>query len=315
MKRTIAFLLLLCPLLLSGCVLNTILNDVVNKAPIAVISASPSEGSAPLAVRFDANYSHDDDGTIVEYRWHFGDPAAAGTSIGSSCEHTYVHPGTYLAKLTIIDDKGSIGTQQIAVVVTNSAPIAQLFVSNENPLPGYQVIFDGTTSHDYQGAIADYAWDFGDGSTGSGATATHTYIEGGYYVATLTVTDADGATGSANVGLNVQPGESKCGGDSSDDGTCGGSSSDLYPVVTGLPSSCSNPARAGEPITLDGTYSLGDIRFYHWDFGDGTTASGPVVTHTYNQSWTYVVTLTITDEYGESRSCSVGCSIGPGSCE
>ena len=315
MKRTIACLLLLCPLLLSGCVLNTILNDVVNKAPIAVISATPSEGSAPLVVQFDAHYSHDDDGTIVEYHWDFGDPTAAGTQVGSSSEHTYVHPGTYIAKLTIIDDEGLIGTQQIAVVVSNSIPVAQAFVSNENPLPGNRVTFDGSTSYDLQGAIVDYAWDFGDESNGSGATVEHTYIEGGYYVATLTVTDAEGATASVNLGLNVQPGESKCGGDSSDDGTCGGSGSDLYAVITGIPSSCTNPGRVGEPITLDGTYSRGDIRFYHWDFGDGTTASGSVVTHTYDVSWTYAVTLTITDEYGNSQSCSVGCSIGPGSCE
>jgi len=316
MKRLLLFLVLLCPILLSGCVLDTILSDVVNKLPTAVISVDPGEGSAPLSVSFNAGYSHDDDGTIAEYRWDFGDPAVGGTGTAASCEHTYTYPGTYLAKLTIIDNEGGIGTQQIAIVVSNSIPVPQAFVSNENPLPGNPVTFDGTASYDLQGDIADYAWDFGDGSTGAGAQIEHTYIEGGYYVATLTVTDGEGATASVHVGMNVQPGESQGGGDSSScsDGTCG-SGVTVYAVITGLPSSCTNPGRVGKPITLDGTYSLGDIRFYSWDFGDGTTASGPVVTHTYDRAWTYTVTLVVTDEYGNRSSCAASCSIGAASCQ
>jgi len=89
MKRLLLFLVLLCPILLSGCVLDTILSDVVNKLPTAVISVDPGEGSAPLTVSFDAAYSHDDDGTIAEYRWDFGDPAVGGTGTAASCEHTY----------------------------------------------------------------------------------------------------------------------------------------------------------------------------------------------------------------------------------
>ncbi|MBU0595467.1 PKD domain-containing protein, partial [Candidatus Bipolaricaulota bacterium] len=69
MKRNLVILLCLCPLFLSGCILDTILNDVVNMAPKAVISAAPNEGSAPLTVNFDAKFSHDDDGSIAEYHW------------------------------------------------------------------------------------------------------------------------------------------------------------------------------------------------------------------------------------------------------
>ena len=55
--------------------------------------------------------------------------------------------------------------------------------------------FDGTGSTDPDGSIGDYAWDFGDGDTGSGAEPTHVYDEPGTYLVTLTVTDNDDATG------------------------------------------------------------------------------------------------------------------------
>lgn len=62
--------------------------------------------------------------------------------------------------------------------------------------------FDGSASHD-DGSITSYAWDFGDGSTGSGATTTHTYAAAGTYTATLTVTDDAGLTGTDTLTVTV----------------------------------------------------------------------------------------------------------------
>jgi len=311
MKRVLCLALLLFPLLLSGCVLNTILNDVVNGAPTAVIDADPSKGNAPLTVNFDAQYSHDEDGSIMEYHWNFGDPSSTGSVASTACEHTYPHPGTYLVKLTVIDDDGAVDSQQIAVVVLNSPPVAQASVNNENPFPGDRVIFDATASYDLQGSIESYDWDFGDGSSGSGATAEHTYIEGGYYVVTLTVTDEAGDSASTHLGMNVQPGQSQCGGD---DDECGVDDTP-YAIITGLPS-CSG-GKVGVPIRLDGTSSrpaVGKIVTYHWDFGDGATASGGVVEHTYTTPWTYIITLTVTDEGGGVDTAIGSCPIEGSTC-
>jgi BNR repeat-containing family member/PKD domain/Concanavalin A-like lectin/glucanases superfamily len=59
-----------------------------------------------------------------------------------------------------------------------------------------EVRFDASASRDPDGSVADYSWDFGDGSSASdtGVDATHTYTAGGRYFPTLTVTDGDGAT-------------------------------------------------------------------------------------------------------------------------
>jgi len=316
-KRLLMIGLLLSPIFLSGCVLDTILSDVVNHPPIAVIDASPTTGPAPLIVSLDAGFSHDEDGSIIEYHWQIGDPAAVEPLTRRACEYTFAQPGTYLVKLTVVDDDGASDSQQVAIVVTNAPPVAQAKASHESPYTGVAVTFSAEDSYDYDGTIVDYRWDFGDGGSAVGETVTHTYADGGYYVVTLVVTDDEGLKDSVKFGINVLPGHSNCttppGG--SDGGSCDGASVAPLAVITGLPS-CSG-GEVGVPVTFDGTASrpaVGKIVTYQWDFGDGTTATGPVVTHTYTKSWTYMVKLTVVDEGGGVGTAIGSCPIGPGSC-
>ncbi|HYM11819.1 MAG TPA: glycoside hydrolase family 44 protein [Bryobacterales bacterium] len=65
------------------------------------------------------------------------------------------------------------------------------------------VSFNGSGSSDPDGTIASYAWAFGDGANGSGATTSHTYNSAGTITAKLTVTDNGGATGSTTVTITV----------------------------------------------------------------------------------------------------------------
>ena len=62
---------------------------------------------------------------------------------------------------------------------------------------GLDWLFDGTASQDPNGTVVGHAWDFGDGTTGSGATAGHTYAAAGTYTVTLVVTEDDGLTSSS----------------------------------------------------------------------------------------------------------------------
>lgn len=311
-KKLIVMAFAVAPLFLSGCVLETILDDLVNEHPQAVIEASPREGSAPLDVQFNAQYSRDD-GTIVEYRWNFGDPMSTQSVLDTAPTHRFTHPGTYLVKLSVIDDEGAVDTQQVAIVVTDAPPIAQASVSNDAPLPGTAVIFTASGSYDLQGEITSYHWEFGDGNTGTGATAQHTYIQGGYYVVTLTVTDESGEMAQTHLGMNVQPGQSKCGDDSS---ACG---SDFQPlaIITSRFFSCTSNGQVGEEITLDGSASrpaVGGMVSYHWDFGDGSTGTGAAVSHVYSTPWTYIITLTVVDEGGGVGTATGSISIGGASC-
>lgn len=311
-KRLVILALAVAPLFLSGCVLEQILDDIVNEGPQAVIQASPRQGEAPLEVDFSGLYSNDDS-AIVEYRWSFGDPTSTMSVLDPATTHTFSSPGTYLVKLTVMDDEGEVDTEQVAIVVTDAPPIAQASVSNENPLPGNSVIFTASGSYDLQGEIVSYDWDYGDEQTGTGKTSEHTYTQGGYYVCVLTVTDNSGATTRATLGINVLPGQSDPGAGSS---TCG----DIKPlaIITSKYFSCTSNGRVGDNITYDGVASrpaVGSIVSYHWDFGDETTGSGPTVSHVYSKSWKYVVTLTIVDEGGGTSTATGSISIGNAACE
>ncbi|HDS29173.1 MAG TPA: PKD domain-containing protein, partial [Candidatus Acetothermia bacterium] len=65
------------------------------------------------------------------------------------------------------------------------------------------VSFDGSGSSDPDGSIVSYAWEFGDGTTGTGVSPTHTYVSSGTYSVKLTVTDNQSATHSVTQTVNV----------------------------------------------------------------------------------------------------------------
>ncbi|SDF12164.1 PKD repeat-containing protein [Blastococcus fimeti] len=81
----------------------------------------------------------------------------------------------------------------------NVAPTAEF----GSVVTGLGVALDASASKDTDGTVAAYAWDFGDNSTGTGVTATHQYTAAGTYTVRLTVTDDDGAVGTAQRSVTV----------------------------------------------------------------------------------------------------------------
>lgn len=70
----------------------------------------------------------------------------------------------------------------------NTAPTARI----EQTLSGRTVSVDGSGSSDQDGSVVKYLWEFGDGATAEGPTASHTYTEPGTYLVTLAVQDNRG---------------------------------------------------------------------------------------------------------------------------
>ena len=76
-------------------------------------------------------------------------------------------------------------------------PKASFVFSPSSPLVNETITFDASASYDPDGTVVSYAWDFGDGTTSTGITATHSYATEGSYTVTLQVTDNDGFSDDA----------------------------------------------------------------------------------------------------------------------
>lgn len=174
----------------------------VGVPPTAVLNVDGNSGRVPLEVEFDTTNSLDPDGTIVSRSVDFGDATPASSD--PTGVHTYTAVGTYVMTLTVVDDDGNSDTDtQTISVEPNQAPTAAAQASPTSGTSPVTVSFTSTGSSDADGSIVGYAWAFGDGATGSGASTSHTYVSGGTFVATLTVTDDSGATSTASVTVTV----------------------------------------------------------------------------------------------------------------
>ncbi len=263
-----------------------------NQSPAADFSATPKSGETPLEVSFDASASSDSDGEIVTYDWDFGD---GSTASGVTVDHTYTSADEYTVKLTVIDDDGATNSATVNISVsptTNQSPTARFTTdSTSGPAP-FHVNFEAFGSSDPDGTIESYEWDLGDGSTSSGVTLTHTYSDPGNYSVRLTVTDNNGATGSATKTLPLPP------------------SNQPVASFTASPST----GRAPLEVSFDASASSdsdGEIVTYDWDFGDGSTASGVTVDHTYTSSDDYTVELMVVDNDGATDTATETISVAP----
>jgi PKD repeat protein len=88
-------------------------------------------------------------------------------------------------------------------LLTNTKPPIAKVVATASGVEGTPVGFDASASLDPNGTVVSYAWDFGDGKTGTGVTPSHTYDFFGDYTARVVLTDNDGLVDTAYVAVSV----------------------------------------------------------------------------------------------------------------
>ena len=137
-------------------------------------TASFTSGVSFWTVSLDGTGSSTVSGSISSYAWNFGDGT---TGTGALPSHTYSGPGTYTVALTVTDTNGHTSSPfNAGVTVADAPPPTASFTSGSTYTTA---TFDGTGSSAVVGTITAYAWNFGDGNTGTGATPSHKYTAGG----------------------------------------------------------------------------------------------------------------------------------------
>ncbi len=279
---------------------------VVNVPPTPVVTVPATiVGGAPAD--FSAESSADADGRVVAYRWLVEGEEHAGPVV----RHAFSRPGPAEVRLTVVDDEGSAASTVVVVVVANAPPVVVLAPSTLEPDRVSPARFDATASHDPDGRIVAWRWEFGDGAgadcaeegcvwtaraaadatSDGGARAAHRYRSLGVVVARLTVVDDWGAAASASVALTVR---------------------NLPPTPRIVAYSVAN---VGQELPYDGSGANdadGRVVAWRWTFhGDSVDAASRdvVAHHAFASMGPKRATLTVLDDEGATASTTVAVEV------
>ena len=265
--------------------------DVTPATPLAFDQTRFSAAYCAAGDTTSTNCVRDPNGLITLFSWDFGDGT---TATGQQVAHVYETAATYLVRLTISDGFNRFAEATLTVTVSAAGlPTAAFTVSPAAPSVDDTVFFNASTSVPGTGrTLVSYAWDFGDGATGSGVSTSHVYTVEDTYNVTLTVTDDRGQIGTATQGVAV---------------------TDSAPVAAFVYSPLT--PSVNQTIYFSASSSVPTngrtIVEYLWIFGDGSaTSDGPNTTHVYTVADEYAVQLFVTDDFGETGTTSQTITVG-----
>jgi len=286
--------------------------------PYAALESQPKETLQHEPVDFDASKSHDaENQPCKQFKWDFGDGTPLQTTPGPKTQHRYERPGTFPVRVVAVDKHGQEADATVSqrVIVMDpygrndkdplAPPVAFLEGRPKTTVPGENVEFDASQSHDMNGnPCVSFEWDFGDGSpkqTTKQPVVNHAYQKMGHFPATVTVADVHGQKAKAHTNTEV---------------------TDSDPAKTSRIDSIRPPSAAlesqpketepNEPVDFDASKSKDmygkPCASFTWDFGDGTppvTTKTPTTKHPYKNIGNYPVTVTVKDRNGLTSNASV----------
>jgi len=236
--------------------------------------------------------------------WGDSSPASSFTQNSQGTitahSHTYADNGTYTVSVNVQDKDLGSTTKTFKITVANVPPLV-IGASDQSLNEGQSVAFslgsftdrgagDGPWSVDVNWGDSSTHTTFSSASQGDLGARSHTYADNGSYTVTVSVTDKDGGTGSAQFTINV---------------------ANLAPQVT---AAADQTASEGTSKSFNlGSFSDAGVNDHPWsvdvDWGDGsadttfsTGSQGPIDSkdHTYDDNRSYTVTVTVTDKDGGS---------------
>ena len=190
-------------------------------------------------------------------------------------------------------------TLQILASPSNTtAPTAAFTYSPTTPDVGQTVTFDASTTRDENTVCSSctFFWDFGGDGTATGTIATHAFSSGGSFIVRLTATDTGGTSNTTQQTVSV--------------------TAPSIPTSVSISSSPATPI-AGQPATFTASATPATnhrIVSYQFVWGDGNsnTQNSNIIQHTYSQSGSYLLSLTVRDDLGQSTTINQVITVSSG---
>lgn len=252
------------------------LTVTVNPAPVISSASTPTvcEG-LPTPYNATVQLGNINNASISNVVWSFGDNNTGNTL---NNPHTYSSPGTYSVSLIVTSNHGCSDTLQTTVLV-NPKPVISS-TSGAAVCHSNASIFsqNSTVSNVNGGSLTGYSWNFGDGNSSLQMAPAHTYNQPGSYSVQLIASTNQGCSDTATLTALVHP----------------------NPVLgsINIPAAC-----AGNASNLNVGVSLANINGAQinstaWTTGDGGSANGLQVSHTYLNPGTYNAQVIVVTNHG-----------------
>ncbi len=232
--------------------------------PVASFSVQGNtSGCAPFTVQFINQSQH-----AVCFFWDFGN---GNTSTLSNPVTVYLQPGSYTVKLVAMSSGGQSDSLIRYHYITVSASPSVNFIATSTSACVNETIQFQNLSQNFISCL----WDFGDGTTSTDVSPSHTYSMAGYFTVTLIATNSLGCQGMLTrtqyIVIHPKP-------------------------VTAFSATPLTYCFSSQPVHF--TSSSQQAVSYLWDFGDGQTSTQPNPSHVYSSAGTYTVKLITTSSQG-----------------
>jgi len=240
-------------------------SPVVNT--VVTFTATTTGGNAPYTIN-----------------WNFGDGA---TGTGASITHVYSSAQSFTVTDTATDSSSPSqnAVSSSTVTISPPPPLSTSFaLLPPSPVVNTPVTFTSTTI----GGTGPYAvtWNFGDGTSGTGSSVTHTFTNAQSFTVTETATDSSTPTQTATNSRSI-------------------TALATPPLSTTLQASSSSP-QVGQTVTFTASATGGTAPYtYTIAFGDGATGIGSTTTHAYSIAGSYTAKVTVTDSASPKASITV----------
>jgi gliding motility-associated-like protein len=248
----------------AGCIRHDTNFVKVGMKPTALFYAEDTVGCHP----FTANF-HDSSSNFVNYwSWQFGDGA---TSNLENPEHEYTDTGYFDVEL-IVEHNGCGDTLEIENYILVLPPKPEFSAT-----PTISCVYPVNVQFTDQSILPEtWFWDFGDGGTSTIQNPSHNYLNPGFYTVKLVVSNSNGCKDSLVKNQYIKI-------------------SEIIPDFTQTDTEiCNDESSTFMSTTFTNTFSAS----WTWDFGDGTTTTGFIATHTWANPGVYPVQLIVSDGLG-----------------